>query len=104
MPILNRVAEMQDEIAGWRRHLHSNPELIFDVLKTADFVAGKLKEFGVDEVVTGIGRTGVVGSSGAARCGSDDRPARRHGRAADHRNDGQALRFSDARQDARLRP
>ncbi len=38
MPILNSVAEMQDEVAGWRRHLHSNPELGFDVFKTADFV------------------------------------------------------------------
>ena len=61
MPILNSVAEMQDEVAGWRRHLHSNPELNFDVFKTADFVTGKLKEFGVDEVATKIGRTGVVG-------------------------------------------
>lgn len=61
MPILNRAAEMQEEIAGWRRHLHRNPELNFDVFQTADFVAGKLREFGCDEVVTGIGRTGVVG-------------------------------------------
>ena len=38
MPILNRAAEMQDEVAGWRRHLHSNPELNFDVFKTAGFV------------------------------------------------------------------
>jgi len=61
MPILNRAAEMQDEIAGWRRHIHSNPELGFDVVKTAAFVEEKLKEFGVDEIVPGIGKTGVVG-------------------------------------------
>lgn len=61
MPILNRAAEMQAEIAGWRQHIHSNPELGFDVLKTAGFVAAKLKEFGCDEIVTGIGRTGLVG-------------------------------------------
>ncbi|MDW6026067.1 M20 aminoacylase family protein [Mesorhizobium sp. BAC0120] len=61
MPILNRAAEMQEEVAGWRRHLHRNPELNFNVFKTADFVTEKLKEFGCDEVVTGIGRTGVVG-------------------------------------------
>lgn len=61
MPILNRAAEMQDEIAGWRRHIHSEPELGYDVHKTAAFVTGKLREFGVDEIVTGIGRTGVVG-------------------------------------------
>lgn len=61
MPIINRAAEMQPEIAEWRRHLHRNPELLFDVHETAAFVAGKLHEFGCDEVVTGIGRTGVVG-------------------------------------------
>ncbi len=61
MPILNRVAEMQNEITEWRRHLHSNPELLFDVHQTAAFVEEKLKAFGCDEVVTGIGRTGLVG-------------------------------------------
>ena len=61
MPILNRVAEMQDEIAEWRRRLHRTPELLFAVHRTAAFVEKKLKEFGVDEVVTGLGRTGVVG-------------------------------------------
>jgi hippurate hydrolase len=61
MPILNRAAEMQGEIAEWRRFLHRNPELNFEVHKTAGFVTGKLKEFGCDEVVTGLGRTGVVG-------------------------------------------
>ncbi len=61
MPILNRAAEMQDEITGWRRHIHRTPELGFDLYQTADFVAARLKEFGCDEVVTGIARTGVVG-------------------------------------------
>ncbi|HEV7254244.1 MAG TPA: M20 aminoacylase family protein [Mesorhizobium sp.] len=61
MPILNRAAELQDEVTAWRRHLHQNPELNFNVFKTAEFVTEKLKEFGCDEVVGGIGRTGVVG-------------------------------------------
>ncbi|MFI0845090.1 M20 aminoacylase family protein [Mesorhizobium sp. IMUNJ 23232] len=61
MPILNRAAELQDEVAGWRRHIHQNPELQYDVFETARFVEQKLKEFGCDEVVPGIGRTGVVG-------------------------------------------
>ena len=60
MPILNRAAEMQDEIAGWRRHIHRTPELGFDLYQTADFVAARLEEFGCDEIVTGIARTGVV--------------------------------------------
>ncbi|QRM53358.1 M20 aminoacylase family protein [Sinorhizobium sp. BG8] len=61
MPVLNRAAELHDEITEWRRHLHREPELMFAVEKTAAFVAEKLASFGVDEVVTGIGRTGVVG-------------------------------------------
>jgi len=61
MPILNRAAELQDEVAEWRRHIHARPELLFAVESTAAFVAEKLKQFGVDEIVTGIGRTGVVG-------------------------------------------
>jgi amidohydrolase len=61
MPILNSAIQMQPEIAKWRRHLHEMPELQYDVHKTAAFVTEKLREFGCDEVVTGIGRTGVVG-------------------------------------------
>jgi len=61
MPVINRVAEMQDQIAEWRRHIHENPELLYDVHETSKFVAEKLKAFGVDVVETGIGRTGVVG-------------------------------------------
>ena len=61
MPILNRAAEMQGEVSEWRRYLHENPELLYEVDNTAQFVAAKLQEFGIDEVVPGIGRTGVVG-------------------------------------------
>jgi hippurate hydrolase len=61
MPIVNRVADLQAEIAGWRRDLHAHPELMYDVHRTAGFVAARLREFGCDQVVTGLGRTGVVG-------------------------------------------
>ncbi|MDD9923818.1 MAG: amidohydrolase, partial [Boseongicola sp.] len=61
MPIRNRFAELHDEITAWRRDLHAHPELQFDTHRTSAFVAEKLQEFGCDEVVTGIGRTGVVG-------------------------------------------
>jgi amidohydrolase len=61
MPILNRTAQMQNEVAGWRQHLHSIPEINFDLPQTSAFVAEKLKEFGCDEVATGIAKTGVVG-------------------------------------------
>jgi len=49
------------EITEWRRDIHRNPELGYDVVRTAGLVAEKLREFGVDEVVEGVGRTGVVG-------------------------------------------
>ncbi len=61
MPVINRAADLHDEITAWRRALHRKPELGFDVHETAAFVAAKLREIGVDEVVEGIGRTGVVG-------------------------------------------
>ena len=61
MPIVNRFADLHDEIADWRRDFHKNPELQFDVHRTAGVVARKLRAFGCDEVVEGVGRTGVVG-------------------------------------------
>lgn len=61
MPVKNRFAEMQDEIAGWRQDIHENPEILFETHRTSALVAEKLQEFGCEEVVTGIGRTGVVG-------------------------------------------
>lgn len=44
----------------WRRHLHQYPEFGTEEFKTAEFVANKLEEFGI-EVHRGIGGTGVVG-------------------------------------------
>jgi hippurate hydrolase len=61
MPVKNRFAELLPEITAWRRDLHENPEILFDTHRTSAVVAEKLKEFGCDEIVTGIGRTGVVG-------------------------------------------
>jgi hippurate hydrolase len=61
MPIVNRIADLHGEITAWRRDIHAHPELQYDVHRTAGTVADKLKGFGCDEVVTGIGRTGVVG-------------------------------------------
>ncbi len=61
MPVKNRFAEMLPEITAWRRDFHEHPELLFDVQRTAGIVAERLREFGCDEVIEGIGRTGVVG-------------------------------------------
>jgi hippurate hydrolase len=60
MPVLNRIAGYADEMTEWRRWLHRHPELAFDCHETAAFVAGKLREFGVDEIHEGIARTGIV--------------------------------------------
>ena len=61
MPIINRAAELAEDAKVWRRDFHQHPELLYEVHRTAARVAELLTSFGVDEVVTGIGRTGVVG-------------------------------------------
>ncbi len=61
MPIRNRFAELHGEIAAWRRDFHMHPELLFEVRRTSGIVAERLREFGCDDVVAGVGRTGVVG-------------------------------------------
>lgn len=53
-------SELVRDAAAWRRDFHQHPELLFDVERTASVVAGRLRSFGCDEVVTGVGRTGVV--------------------------------------------
>ncbi len=60
MPVINRFAELMPEITEWRRQFHRQPELLYDVHQTAETVAQKLREFGCDDVVEGIGQTGVV--------------------------------------------
>ncbi|KZL13624.1 M20 aminoacylase family protein [Pseudovibrio sp. Ad37] len=61
MPTINRLAEMHDEITAWRRDFHEHPEVLYETHRTSAKVAEILKEIGVDEVTTGVGRTGVVG-------------------------------------------
>ncbi len=61
MAIINRIGDFQDEMTAWRRDLHAHPELGFQETRTAALVADQLRGFGVDEVHTGIARTGVVG-------------------------------------------
>jgi hippurate hydrolase len=61
MPIVNRFADFHNDIVAWRRDIHRHPEILYEVHRTAAAVADRLRSFGVDEVVTGIGRTGVVG-------------------------------------------
>src|SRR6201995_3758561 len=72
MPIVNRVADLQPEIQAWRRDIHAHPELLYDVHRTAAFVADRLREFGCDEVATGLGKTGVVGVIKGRKPGGGD--------------------------------
>jgi amidohydrolase len=44
-----------------RRHLHQYPELAFQEVKTATFVAERLQSLGVEDIRTGVGKTGVTG-------------------------------------------
>jgi amidohydrolase len=61
MPIVNRIAEFQEEMSVWRRHIHAHPETAYEEHQTAAFVAGKLESFGID-IHQGLARTGVVGT------------------------------------------
>lgn len=61
MPIINRIGAYHDDMAGWRHDIHRHPELAYKEHRTAATVADRLRDFGIDEVVEGIGKTGVVG-------------------------------------------
>lgn len=52
--------KLQPQLVEWRRWCHQHPGIGFDVEETAQFVADKLGQWGV-EVETGVGSTGVVG-------------------------------------------
>ena len=61
MPIINRIAEFHREMTQWRQDLHAHPELALQETRTSGVVQEKLNDFGVDEIITGLARTGVVG-------------------------------------------
>jgi hippurate hydrolase len=61
MPIINRIAEFHREMTEWRRDLHAHPELALEETRTSSVVQERLRSFGVDEIITGIAQTGVVG-------------------------------------------
>jgi len=71
MPIINRIAEYQDEMIAWRRHIHKHPETAFEEHQTSDYVALRLHKFGID-VHRGLAGTGVVGT---LKGGKGDGPA-----------------------------
>jgi hippurate hydrolase len=60
-PLRNSIAAMVPELIDWRRDFHRHPELMYELPRTAAMVAKRLRAFGFDEVVEGVGKTGVVG-------------------------------------------
>ena len=88
MPIVNRIAAMHEEITAWRQDLHANPEIGFEVHRTADIVAQKLKAFGCDAILPHVDKTGVVGVIKGRRTGS--------GRVVGLRADMDALPIQEA--------
>jgi hippurate hydrolase len=62
MTVSSDLPALEAEMTTWRRDLHANPEFGFEEMRTAAFVAAKLREFGLDDVAEGIGGTGVVGT------------------------------------------
>ncbi len=61
MPVINRIAEFHADMAAWRHDLHQHPELALQEERTSAIVRDKLTAFGVDEIITGMARTGVIG-------------------------------------------
>ena len=70
MPIINRIAEFHTDMTEWRRDLHAHPELSMQEFRTSAMVQERLKSFGVDEIITGMATTGVVG---VIRAGTSER-------------------------------
>ena len=64
MPMLvnNRISSLVPEVTGWRHWLHQNPELLFDLPKTQEFILNTLAKIGITDVYTGLGKN---------RCGCD---------------------------------
>lgn len=60
-PFSNSIAQSLPEFTAIRRDLHAHPELVFDLPRTAGIVADRLRDYGFDDVVEGIAKTGVVG-------------------------------------------
>ena len=95
---------LEREMITWRRDLHAHPEFGFEENRTSAFVASRLREFGLDEVIEGVGGTGVVGT---LKRGSGNRAVAlraRHGCAAYHRTGNAELPLPKPWHDARLRP
>jgi hippurate hydrolase len=68
MPVINRIADFQAEMARWRHDIHAHPETAFEEHRTGEIVARLLQSFGIT-VESGVARTGVIGTLEGARPG-----------------------------------
>ena len=69
MPVINSISNIKNEMQKWRQNLHTFPELGFEEKKTSDFIADKLKEFGIEHF-RDIAKTGIVGVIRGSKPGS----------------------------------
>src|SRR5712691_2665549 len=68
MRVINRIADFQAEMAGWRHEVHAHPETAFAEHRTAELVARLLESFGI-AVDRGVARTGVIGTLAGSKPG-----------------------------------
>ena len=64
-----RAAALEQQIITWRRDFHAHPELGNQEIRTSGIVAAHLKKLGLDDVRTGVAKTGVVGTLKGAKPG-----------------------------------
>ncbi len=69
MQVLARIRTYHDELTAIRRDIHAHPELGMEETRTSALVAAKLREWGLTDVVEGVGRTGVVATIRGTRPG-----------------------------------
>ena len=100
---IDQIRRYHADLTAIRQDIHANPELGLEEHRTADLVARKLEEWGI-EVHRGVGGTGVVGVLRSGNGEAHDRAARRHGRAADPRGQRHPVSQPQPGHDARLRP
>lgn len=61
MPVIEEIQKNAAQLVELFRDLHAHPELGFEEHRTSKMIAERLRAFGVDEVESGVGGTGVVG-------------------------------------------
>ncbi|MGF1561554.1 MAG: M20 aminoacylase family protein [Geminicoccaceae bacterium] len=72
MPLIEAICAQHDELTAWRRDFHKHPELGYQEERTAGLVAERLRQFGCDDVITGMAGTGVVGVIHGKEAGKGD--------------------------------